>query len=756
MASFPSTAVTATLKLHPQFPKYPPSSFSAEKGESISLQKSNRLTHLALDFRETPSFNKEGAEEVEQSFYVPLLQQCLDKCSYSATQVVHGHVMKTGTHEDLFVMSFLVNVYAKCGNMEDARRAFDNMHRRNVVAWTTLMVGYVQNSQPKHAIHVFKEMLYAGSYPSVYTLAIALNACSFLHSLKLGDQFHAYIVKYHVEFDTSVGNALCSLYSKCGRLELALKAFRRIEEKNVISWTSAVSACGDNGEALKGLGLFVEMVSEDIRPNEFTLTSALSQCCETLSLGFGTQVHCLCTKFGYESNLRVRNSLLYLYLKCGCIGEAQMLFDGMDDVSLVSWNAMIAGHAQMMELAKDNLAVWQSGCEAMNLFSKLNRSGMKPDLFTFSSVLTVCGRMVALEQGEQIHAQTIKTGFLSDVIVGTSLINMYNKCGSIERASKAFLEMTTRTMISWTSMITGFALHGMPQQALHLFEDMRVAGVRPNQITFVGVLAACGHAGMVREALNYFEIMQKEYKIKPVMDHYACMVDMFVRLGRLEEALNFIKKMDYEPSEFIWSNLIAGCRSQGNLQLGCYAAEQLLSLKPKDRETYVLLLNMYHSARLLNDVSRVRKMMKEEKVGKLKDWSWISIKDRVYSFKTNDKAYIHSSLICKSLEDLLAKAKNLGYEMLEIMEMSDGEEEETASSPTIYHSEKLAITFGLENLPNSSPIRVVKSTLMCRDCHSFIMYVSTLTGREIIIKDSKRLHKFVNGQCSCGNFAGFL
>ncbi|KAK7301077.1 hypothetical protein RJT34_11936 [Clitoria ternatea] len=756
MASFPLAAVTATLKLHPQFPKCPPTSYPPAKGQSISLQKSHRFTHLDLDFREPLLLSKEGTEEVEQSFYVPLLQQCLEKCCYSDTQVVHGHVVKTGTHEDVFVMSFLVNIYAKCGNMDDAKRAFDNMPRKNVVAWTTLMVGYVQNSQPKYAIHVFQEMLHSGSYPSVYSLAIALNACTYLQCLKLGDQFHAYIIKYNVDFDTSVGNALCSLYSKCGRLELALRAFRRIKEKNVISWTSAISACGDNAGAVKGLGLFVEMVSEDTKPNEFTLTSVLSQCCEIVSLDFGTQVHVMCIKFGYKSNLRVRNSLLYLYLKCGCVGEAQMLFDGMDDASLVTWNAMIAGHAQMMELTKDNLSACHSGSEALNLFSMLSRSGMKPDLFTFSSVLSVCSRMVALEQGEQVHAQTIKTGFFSDVVVGTSLINMYNKCGSTERASKAFLEMSTRTMILWTSMITGFALHGMSQQALHLFEDMRLAGVRPNQITFVGVLAACSHAGMVNEALNYFEIMQKKYKIKPVMDHYSCMVDMYVRLGQLEEAFNFIKKMNLEPSEFIWSNLIAGCIIHGYLELGCNAAEKLLSLEPKDTETYALLLNIYLSAGRLEDVSRVREMMKEEKVGKLKDWSWISIKDKVYSFETNDKAYPQNSLVCESLEDLLAKAEKLGYRMVESMEISDEEEEEKTPSPIIYHSEKLAITFGLENLPCSSPIRVVKSTLMCRDCHDFIKYVSTLTGREIIVKDSKRLHKFVEGQCSCGDFGSFL
>ncbi|GAU48510.1 hypothetical protein TSUD_244300 [Trifolium subterraneum] len=643
--------------------------------------------------------------------------------------------------------------------MEDSRRAFDHLNSRNVVAWTNLMKGYAQNSMPKHVVHLFQEMLHSECYPSTYTLAIAVNACTSLHSFKLGEQLHAYMIKYNVDFDTSIGNALCSLYSKCGgRLEFGLKAFRRIKEKNVISWTAAISACSENGEAAKGLRVFVEMLLDEVQvePNEYTLTTVLSQCCEVKCLELGIQVHSLCTKLGYESNLHVRNSLLYLYIKCGCIGEAQRVSKGMDDVNLITWNAMIAGFAQMMEHSKDNLSAYRSGSEALKLLSKLNRSGMKPDFFTLSSALSVCSRMMALEQGEQIHARILKGGFISDVVVGSSMVNMYNKCGSIERASKAFLEMSIRTMVLWTSMINGFAQHGWSKQALDLFEDMKLVGVTPNKVTFVGILSACENAGMTNEAFNYFEIMQKEYKIKPVMDHYARLVDMLVRLGRLEEAFNLIQKMDYEASEFIWSNLIAGCLSQGNLELGCHAAEKLLSLKPKDAETYVLLLNTYASAGRFEEVSKVKNIMKEEKIEKLKDWSWISIKDRVYSFETNDKAHIESSLVNKSLEDLLVKAKNLGYEMLESVEISDKEEDVKTSSPNIYHSEKLAITFGLENLPNSSPIRVVKNTLMCRDCHNFMKYISALTSREIIVKDSKRLHKFVNGQCSCGNVGSFL
>ncbi|KAL0325260.1 UNVERIFIED_CONTAM: Pentatricopeptide repeat-containing protein [Sesamum radiatum] len=314
--------------------------------------------------------------------------------------------------------------------------------------------------------------------------------------------------------------------------------------------------------------------------------------------------------------------------------------------------------------------------------------------------------------------------------------------------------MSTRTLISWTSMITAFAQHGLSQQALQLFEDMRFVGVRPNKITFVGVLSACSQAGMIDQALAYYDMMINEYKINPVMDHYACLVDMFVRSGQIYEAFDFIKKTDLVPNEFIWSILIAGCRSQGKLELGFYAAEQLLELKPKDSETYFLLLNMYLSAGRWKDVSRVRKMMRDEKVDKITDWSWISIRNKVYTFKPGSKKN-QASEVAKTLEDLHDRARHLGYQVETNMAIVDEEKEEATALPA-HHSEKLAVAFGLLNTSNEAQIRVIKSISMCRDCHNFIKVVSILTSRTIIIRDSKKLHKFFNGQCSCGDFGGLV
>ncbi|GAY48108.1 hypothetical protein CUMW_109310 [Citrus unshiu] len=754
MASVPWAAAAAcTLETKS---RQPSSSLATlkDKNHTVSYQRSgskliqpngNSEPVRSLGFQEALSVLTEGPK-VQTSSYVSLLQECVNRKSLSNAEIIHAHIVKTGSHQDFFVMTFLVNVYGKCGNMEEAQKVFDNLPRINVVSWTSLISGYVQNSQPELAIHVFLDMLEAGNYPTNVTLGTALTACSSLESIRLGKQIHAYVVKYQTEDDTSVGNSLCSLYSTCGSLNSAIKAFNRIREKNVMSWTTVIGASGENGEAVQGLRFFSKMLSEGIQPNEFTLTSISSVCGTMLSLRVGAQVHSLGIKLGYASNLRVRNSIMYLYLKCGLFDEAQKLFDGMSHVNLVTWNAMIAGHAQMMDLAKDDLSAHNGGTEALRIFSKLNSSGMKPDLYTFSSILTICSRLVALEQGEQIHALTLKTGFLSDVVVGTALVNMYNKCGRIERASRVFVEMSTRTLISWTSMITGFANHGLSHQALQLFEDMLLAGVRPNQVTFVGALAACSNAGMVYEALGYFEMMQKEYKIKPVMDHYMCLIDMFVRLGCIEEAFDFIKKMDFEPNEVIWSVFIAGCRRHGNMELGFYAAEQLLKLKPKDRESYAMLLDIFVSVGRWEDVAVVKNLMREEKLSETDDWSWIRIKDKVYSFKPNDGLHPQSAEIFKVLDELVENAKGFGYKQQESFELTD---EESAS---VYHSEKLAIAFGLLNTPIVSPILVIKSTTMCRDCHNFIKIITSLTAREIIVRDSKRLHKFVNGHCTCRDF----
>ncbi|OEL23129.1 Pentatricopeptide repeat-containing protein [Dichanthelium oligosanthes] len=772
MASVPSLAVSGGTAAA-SFPaaasadarRPPPSSVavvdkSNSNGRSIQAGQNGggmEAPLRPLDIQEAMGMLREG-KTVRSAMYVPLLHRCVETGSLGDARAVHGHMVKTGTSADMFVATSLVNVYMRCGASQDARRLFDEMPEKNVVTWTALITGYTLNSQQVVALEVFVEMLEAGRYPSHFTLGATLNACSASDNVDLGKQVHGYTIKYGAESITSIGNSLCRLYAKSVSLESAMRTFRRVPDKNVITWTTMISACAEDENCVDlGLTLFLDMLMDGVMPNEFTLTSVMSLCGTRQDLNLGKQVQAFCFKIGCEANLPVKNSTMYLYLRKGETEEAMRLFEEMENVSIITWNAMISGYAQIMETAKDDLHARSRGFQALKVFRNLKRSSMKPDLFTFSSILSVCSAMMALEQGEQIHAQTIKTGFLSDVVVNSALVNMYNKCGCIEDATKAFVEMSTRTLVTWTSMISGYSQHGRPQEAIQLFEDMRFAGVKPNEITFVSVLSACSYAGLVEEAERYFDMMKEEYKIEPVVDHYGCMIDMFVRLGRLDDAFSFIKRTGFGPNEAIWSSLVAGCRSHGNMELAFYAADRLLELKPKGVETYVLLLNMYISTERWHDVARVRKLMKQEDLGILRDRSWITIKDKVYFFRANDKTHPRSDDLYQLLENLLEKAKTIGYEPYQNAELSDSEDDEKPATGSLkHHSERLAVALGLLETPPGATIRVTKNITMCRDCHSSIKLFSLLANREIVVRDSKRLHKFKDGRCSCGDFSALL
>ncbi|KAH7518223.1 hypothetical protein FEM48_Zijuj09G0148700 [Ziziphus jujuba var. spinosa] len=457
-SSLPSVAVNGTLKLDSDFRKQPSSFLPTDKSSNVSYQRSYVATHLdgtsepkSLDFREALCMMKENST-VESTYYVSLLQECIDKNSAAEAQMVHAHIIKTGSHGDLFVSTFLVNVYVKCGTMENARKVFDNLPSRNVVAWTTLMTGYVHNLKPELAIQVFLEMLKAGTYPTNYTLGIALNACTSLHSIKVGEQIHAYIIKYRIDFDTSIGNSLCTLYAKCRDLESSVKAFMKIREKNVISWTGIISACGDNGEAARGLQFFTEMLSEDVEPNEFTLTSVLSLCCVMLTLGVGTQVK-----------------------------EAQTLFEGMETVSLITWNAMIAGYAQMMDLEGNDLSAYQ-------MMSSLRCIAKHPAISLIESSTT-------LNELKQIHTQLLVNSLLNDNhLLGqfVASIALHNP-NNLYYSNHVLSQCPNPTLFTFNSMIRAYSKSSTPHKSFHFFKRILRSddNLSPDNYTFNFLVRTC-------------------------------------------------------------------------------------------------------------------------------------------------------------------------------------------------------------------------------------------------------------------------
>jgi len=359
--------------------------------------------------------------------------------------------------------------------------------------------------------------------------------------------------------------------------------------------------------------------------------------------------------------------------------------------------------------------------------------------------------LAALEYGKEVHEDIKRSGFQSDVYVGTALVDMYAKCGSITDARNVFDIMSKRDVVSWNAMIAGYAMHGCGKEAIEIFEQMEHSTSKPNNATFVGVLSACCHAGLVDEGWKYFDYMSKLYSITPVLDHYCCMADLLGRAGYLDEAYDFINRMPVKPDATVWSSLLAACRIHSNAELGEQVAECLFELDPTDAATYVLMSNIYAAAGRWDDIKKIRALMKERKVEKKPGSSWIEVNNKVYAFLVGDTSHPQLQEIYLKLDALSGEMKEAGYVSDTRFVLQDVEEEQKEHILG-YHSEKLAIAFGLMNTYPGTPIRVVKNLRVCGDCHCAIKFISRIAAREIVVRDANRFHHFRNGQCSCGDY----
>ncbi|XP_057858340.2 pentatricopeptide repeat-containing protein At3g24000, mitochondrial [Cryptomeria japonica] len=683
-----------------------------------------------------------GEIQASHSSYASLLKECAKLSTLSETKALHTQIIKLGLSESNTILAnHLVNAYVKCQSVSEARQVFDNIPQRNVVSWTAMISGYAQNGYNVEAIVLFCAMLEAGMKPNTFTLGSVLSATARRGDIEQGRLAHGYIIKTGFQWDACVGNALCTMFVKCGSMVSARQVFDKMPERNVISWTAMCTGYVESGDIGQAFNIFRLMQLSGIKPNQFTFTSVLSVC-GCFSVGEpGKQIHACIIKTGFEQTVPVDNAILDMYAKCGKIEDARKMFDGMPKRNLVSWNAIIAGYSQAEDCLK----------ETLKLLEEMQLAGMKPDLFTFASVLSSCATGVSLEQGKQIHLSTIKAGVESDVAVGSALITMYSKCGSIDDANRVFGHMIDRNVVSWTAMIIGYAQHGYAQEALACFQEMEQAGVKPNHITYIGVLSACSHAGLVDDGKNYFNSMTKDHGILPSMDHYACMVDLYGRAGRFNEAMGILKRMPFEPGALVWRTLLGACRIHGEMEAGKYAAEKLLELEPEDAATYVLLSNMYASAGRWSDAVNIRKMMRNNAIVKEPGQSWIEVKNKVHAFVARDGSHPQTEKIYAMLEKLRMQLKGAGYVPDTNFVLHDMEEE-LKESILWHHSERLAIAFGLISIPSGTPIRIVKNLRVCGDCHTATKFISKIVGREIVVRDANRFHHFKDGLCSCSDY----
>lgn len=651
---------------------------------------------------------------------------------------VHAMVVKSGYESSTYVCNSLINMYSKSGILRDARAIFDRMENRDAVSWNGMISGFVTNELYFEALKMFHGMRLASVKLTQMIFSSLIKVCANLKELCFARQLHCRILKNGYEFDCNVKTALMVAYSKCNELDDAFKLFSVVlNAQNVVTWTAMISGYLQNGMAEQAVHLFHQMCREGVRPNHFTY-SAILVAQPAISI---FQVHAQVIKTNYEKSSSVGTALSDAYVKMGNVEEATHVFELIDKKDIVAWSAMLAGYAQIGQTEG-----------AIKIFLQIAKEGIRPNKFTFSSIIQACAApTAAVEQGKQFHALSIKSRLNNALCVSSALVTMYAKRGNIDGAYEVFKRQEERDLVSWNSMISGYAQHGQGKKALDVFEDMKKRNLKMDYITFIGVISACTHAGLVDEGQRYFDMMIKDHLIYPTMEHYSCLVDLYSRAGRLEKAMDVIKGMPFPAGENVWRTLLAACRVHHNVELGKLAAENLISLQPDDSAAYVLLSNIYAVAGNWQGRAKVRKLMDERKVKKKGGYSWIEVKSKTYSFLAGDLSHPMSEKIYSKLDDLSFRLKDMGYQPDTNYVLHDVEEEHKEAILS-QHSERLAIAFGLISTPSGSLIQIVKNLRVCGDCHNVIKLISTIEGRDIVVRDSNRFHHFKGGSCSCGDY----
>ncbi|CAN6213789.1 unnamed protein product [Urochloa humidicola] len=613
-------------------------------------------------------------------------------------------------------------------------------------SWSAAVADLLSSGDPAAALAAFAAALRSNPAALRPALPPALRAAAAAASLAAGRQLHLLALRSGLfPSDAYSASALLRMYHHCSRPLDARRAFDEIPAPNPVIVTAMVSGCVRNSLVYPALAIFRSMVASDSATvvDEAAALVALSASARVPDRGITGGIHALVVKIGLDGHAGVANTMLDAYAKGGgCdLGAARKLFDMMER-DAVSWNTMIALYAQ------NGLSA-----EALQLYSKMLNvgGGIRCNAVTLSAVLLACAHAGAIQTGKRIHNQVVRMGLEENVYVGTSVVDMYSKCGRVEMARKAFHRIKERNILTWSAMIAGYGMQGHGQEALEVFNEMRRSGLKPNYITFISVLAACSHAGLLNEGRHWYNAMRKEFGIEPGVEHYGCMVDLLGRAGCLDEAYGIIKEMNVKPDAAMWGALLSACRIHKNVELAEIAANRLFELDASNPGYYVLLSNIYAEAGMWKDVERMKVLFKTRGMEKPPGYSSVELKGKTHSFYVGDKRHPQHKEIYAYLDKLLERMQEAGYAPNTGSVHHDLDEEEKGSMLRI-HSEKLAVAFALMNSVQGSVIHVIKNLRVCTDCHTAIKIITKLTGREIIVRDIKRFHHFKDGLCSCGDY----
>ncbi|VAH54797.1 unnamed protein product [Triticum turgidum subsp. durum] len=680
---------------------------------------------------------------------------------------LHGALTKLGFGSDTMLGNNLVDMYAKCGRLDAAGQVFDGMPERNVVSWTALMVGFLQQGRAGECLRLFGAMRRVSEVPpNEFTLSATLKACGVVGDTGAAVRVHGACVRMGFEGHGVVANSLVLVYSKGGRISDARRVFDGAAAfRDLVTWNAMISGYAHAGRGRDSLLVFREMQrrgDEDCQPDEFTFASLLKACSGLGAAREGVQVHAAMSVRGVftASNAILAGALLDVYVKCRCLPVAMQVFDRLERKNAIQWTTVIIGHAQEGQVK-----------EALDLFRRFWSSGVRADGHVLSSVIGVFADFALVEQGRQMHCYTVKNPTGMDVSVSNSLVDMYHKCGLTDEAEQRFWETPMRNVVSWTAMINGLGKHGNGREAIAMFEKMRTEGVEPDEVSYLALLSACSHSGLVEECRCYFSVIQQDRRLRPRAEHYACMVDLLGRAGELAEARDLVATMPMAPTVGVWQTLLSACRVHKDVTTAKEAGEALLAMDGDNPANYVMLSNIFAEAGEWHEHQQVRDAMRRRGLRKQGGCSWVEVgKEAHFFYGGGDTTHPRAADIHRVLRDVESRMRErLGYSAgspAHAAALHDVDEESRAEGLRA-HSERLAVGLWLlhhgerhrgdgeeeeEEGGRREVIRVYKNLRVCGDCHEFFKGLSRVVGRAMVVRDANRFHRFQDGACSCKDY----
>ncbi|XP_027348421.1 pentatricopeptide repeat-containing protein At5g27110-like [Abrus precatorius] len=573
-----------------------------------------------------------------------VLQSCVGLDSIELGETVHAQVVVRGFLMHTVVGTSLLNMYAKLGYSESSITVFNTMTELNIVSWNAMISGFTSNGLHQQAFDCFINMIEGGVTPNNFTLISVSKASGQLGDIKKCHEVHRYASKWELDCNTLVGTALIDMYSKCGSMSNARVLFESKFASCLINppWNAMITGYSQAGSHLQALELFTRMCQNDIKPDVYTFCCVFNSIAALKCLKSLRETHGMALKCGFDAmQTSASNALADAYAKCESLEAGEKVFNRIEEKDIVSWTTMVTAYCQYFQWGK-----------ALAIFSQMRNEGFVPNHFTLCSVITACGGLCLLEYGQQNHGLICKASLDTETCIESALIDMYAKCGNLTGAKRIFERISNPDTVSWTAIISTYAQHGLVEDALQLFKKMQHSDAKVNDITLLCILFACSHGGMVEEGLKIFHEMEETYNVVPKMEHYACVVDILGRVGQLDEAVEFINRMPIEPNEMIWQTLLGACRIHGNAKLGETAAQNIISSRPEQPSTYVLLSNTYIESGQYEDGVTLRDMMKERGIKKEPGYSWISVRGEVHKFYAGDQQHPQKDKIYTMLEAL--------------------------------------------------------------------------------------------------------